>query len=76
MSAARIGYILGVVLILAGVTVDLLTGGDGGWRLLRSALIGAGAGICAVTFMQRRRRTQSSEQGSADPQNGIGRWVR
>lgn len=58
--SSRLVYLSGFVLIAAGITVDVVTGGEGGWRIARSVLIGGGAGAVFARFISDRRRRLKS----------------
>lgn len=58
--SSRVVYIVGFLLIAAGITVDVVTGGDGGWRVVRSVLIGGGAGAVLAQFISERRRRRQT----------------
>lgn len=53
--SSRVVYLLGFLLIAAGITIDVVTGGEDGWRILRSVLIGGGAGVLFARLVSDRR---------------------
>lgn len=57
-------FVIGAVLLLAGVAVSILGGDEGMWRVARSVLAGGGAGLLAATFITSRRNKKAGEQSN------------
>lgn len=52
-------YLIAVVLIAVGIIVDIAGGDETAWGMVRGALIGAGGGLLAATFMMQRREKKA-----------------
>lgn len=62
--SSRVVYAVGFLMIAAGITLDVVTGGDGGWRLTRSLLIGGGVGAVFARFVAERQRRRQRSPGA------------
>lgn len=65
-----LSYLLGVLLIVAGVLVDSFLGQDGGWRALRAVLVGAGAATIVVTGQAQWRARRAPDAGGTSGRHG------
>lgn len=54
--SSRVVYAMGFIMIVAGITLDVATGGDGGWGITRSLLIVGGIGGVLARLISDRQR--------------------